>query len=81
VLTVRYSHPKAVGYQGSIEPEDSSWVVFVDNQGEPTLWRRVETTTADGKTDSFYADVEAITGELAVQTIAACSKDQGCTSK
>ena len=31
----------APNYQGMIEPEDRSWIVFIANDGEATLWRRV----------------------------------------
>ena len=36
----RYQSPN--GYQGSIEPEDRSWIVFVDDAGKATFWRRAE---------------------------------------
>lgn len=28
-------------YQGTVVPEDRSWILWVDKNGEPTLWRRV----------------------------------------
>lgn len=31
----RYDKPAATGYQGWIEPEDRSWVMFVANDGQP----------------------------------------------
>lgn len=34
----RYEHPGSVGYQGWIEPEDKSWVAFVDNDGHPQFF-------------------------------------------
>jgi len=29
----RYDKPSEVGYQGWIEPEDRSWIAFVDGEG------------------------------------------------
>lgn len=64
----RYNNPAAVGYQGSVEPDDRSWIVFIDNEGLATLWRRVESKSGavyrDGKViepekvDHSYVDVE-----------------------
>lgn len=58
----RYANPAAIGYQGAIEPEDRSWVVFVAADGEATLWRRVENVTLDDtdgtKIEHAYVDVE-----------------------
>ncbi len=61
----RYQNPN--GYQGSIEPEDRSWVVFIDDQGRATLWRRVELDPIQGEgaelgaciDNHAYVDVEA----------------------
>ena len=36
----RYSRPDRVGYQGTVEPEDNSWVLFIPNKGLPQLWAR-----------------------------------------
>lgn len=54
----RYQNP--CGYQGSIEPEDRSWLVFVDDQGQATFWRRVEVkeATADAPAEHAYCDAE-----------------------
>lgn len=58
----RYANPASFGYQGTIQPEDRSWIVFVDKDGEPTLWRRVAISSSDtpdgGKVDHAYVDVE-----------------------
>lgn len=56
----RYNESKAVGYQGSIEPEDRSWVLFVRSDGEPSLFRRVEVSAnPDGSNaEHLYVDVE-----------------------
>lgn len=50
------------GYLGSIAPEDRSWIVFVDKDGEATFWRRFQAETEDGKTVHCYADAELPTG-------------------
>jgi len=34
----RYDHPESVGYQGWIEPDDKSWIAFVDNDGKATFF-------------------------------------------
>jgi hypothetical protein len=34
----RYDHPDQVGYQGWIEPDDMSWVAFIDNDGHPVVF-------------------------------------------
>lgn len=34
----RYDHPVEVGYQGWIEPDDMSWIMFVDNDGKPIVF-------------------------------------------
>jgi hypothetical protein len=42
------------GYQGTVEPEDRSWVLFLPKDGEPELFLSVETEDADGKTVNGY---------------------------
>ncbi len=34
----RYKYPKSVGYAGWIEPEDMSWIAFIDLKGIPTFY-------------------------------------------
>jgi hypothetical protein len=34
----RYRDPQAVGFMGWIEPDDRSWVVFIDLLGRPVLF-------------------------------------------
>lgn len=34
----RYSNPKAVGWAGWIEPEDRSWIAFIDLEGRPLFF-------------------------------------------
>lgn len=49
VIVQRYANPAEVGFQGWIEPEDRKWILFVDNDGKPTLWypRNPETGAFD----------------------------------
>jgi hypothetical protein len=53
----RYKTP-GTGYQGWIEPEDKSWLVFIDDKGLATFWRCCETTNEEGKTVRGYIDAE-----------------------
>ncbi len=51
----RYSHPSKVGYAGSIEPEDRSWILFIPDDGSvPQLWQQGEVEVKDGQTMSGY---------------------------
>jgi hypothetical protein len=34
----RYDDPKAIGYQGYVEPEDRSWILYVENDGAPLFY-------------------------------------------
>ena len=34
----RYDTPADVGWQGWIEPEDKSWILFVANDGHPVAF-------------------------------------------
>jgi len=34
----RYSNPESVGWAGWIEPEDMSWIVFVDLEHNPKIY-------------------------------------------
>lgn len=34
----RYSRPKSVGWAGTIEPEDKSWIAFIDLEGRPKFY-------------------------------------------
>lgn len=34
----RYDHPAQVGYQGWIEPDDNSWIMFVAADGTPVVF-------------------------------------------
>ncbi len=34
----RYQNPQSVGWAGWIEPEDLSWIAFIDLKGAPTFF-------------------------------------------
>jgi hypothetical protein len=34
----RYSNPQAVGWAGWLEPEDRSWIAFIDLEGRPRFF-------------------------------------------
>lgn len=44
----RYASPESLGYQATIEPADRRWLVFVDKDGDATMWRRVSVTSYPG---------------------------------
>lgn len=44
----RYKQPTPGGFQGSIEPEDRSWVIFIDKDGHATFWRKGELELPEG---------------------------------
>ncbi len=55
------------GYQGSIEPEDRAWIVFIDAKGEATFWRRDSLCEADdGSPQHHYVDVELLNPQMAM---------------
>ena len=54
----RYAHPEQVGFQGWIEPENRSWIVFVDLKGQPTLYTQ---RNSDGS-------IQVPAGELILET-------------
>lgn len=49
----RYSSQQA-GYAGTVEPEDRSWILFIDLDGAAKLWVRQSVESSDGKTESEY---------------------------
>jgi hypothetical protein len=38
IKVTRYTHPKATGWAGYIEPEDGSWIAFVGLDGVPRFF-------------------------------------------
>lgn len=59
----RYEDPKAVHYQGLVEPQDRSWTLFIDGDGAPSLFVRSEVKEADGKTDHALVNVRDLPRE------------------
>lgn len=57
-IQVKRYRPELKEWQGTISPEDGSWIVFVDGDGEPYFYRRVERYEEGEKTDEVYVDVE-----------------------
>lgn len=57
-IHVKRYRPELKDWQGTISPEDGSWVVFIDADGEPFFYRRVESETSEGRVEESYVDVE-----------------------
>ena len=38
IVVGRYTYPDKVGWQGWMEPEDKSWIVFVRIDGQPVIY-------------------------------------------
>ena len=38
ITVSRYPDPEAVGWQGVIEPDDRTWIAFVDLDGHPVFF-------------------------------------------
>jgi hypothetical protein len=38
ITVTRYRDPSAVGWQGCLEPDDSSWIAFIDSDGRPVFF-------------------------------------------
>ncbi len=65
----RYKQPAPGGFQGTVEPEDRSWVIFIDKEGHATFWRRGELDVCSGPhienmgteiTREIWYDVESV---------------------
>lgn len=60
----RYLSGQGTGWQGCVEPEDRSWILFVHDNGTPVLYRRIEIVNGskvDGepsKVEHVYVDAE-----------------------
>jgi hypothetical protein len=58
----RYQNPN--GWQGSIEPDDRSWILFIQDDGSPVLMIEAETEDESGATVRGYvaaADIQQAT--------------------
>jgi hypothetical protein len=58
----RYDDPTgAIGYLGTVEPEDRAWILFIAADGTPSLWRRVQFSEPGVEpVEHAYADVEDV---------------------
>ncbi len=54
----RYEDPDRVHYQGWVEPEDRSWILFIEKDGTPQLYLETEVVDEDGKTVRGYIPAE-----------------------
>ena len=68
-------------FQGSVEPEDRSWCIFIDKNGHATFWRRGELEITDEMranpnmgeiiSHEIFYDVESVTLPSAAEALAA----------
>lgn len=65
-------------FQGSVEPEDRSWVIFIDKDGHATFWRRGELELPVGLencgeviSNEVWYDVESVMLPSAAEALAA----------
>ena len=59
----RYNKPEAVGWLGTVEPEDRSWILFVSDSDErpPCLYLRIEgPVEGDGSREHAYVPTGVI---------------------
>lgn len=45
IVVGRYQHPKECGWQGWIEPEDRTWIMFIDLDGNPKVYLNRDSKT------------------------------------
>jgi hypothetical protein len=38
IQITRYANPEQLGYSGYIEPDDASWIIFLDSDGNPDVY-------------------------------------------
>lgn len=53
-IHVKRYHGQPAGYSGTVEPEDRSWILFIELDGAAKLWVRQSVESSDGKTESEY---------------------------
>lgn len=70
-------YPQSHPYQGTVEPEDRSWIIFIDNKGHATFWRRAQLEVPPEPVDGYgqivsneiWYDVEdVVSAQAAVAT-------------
>lgn len=42
------------GYSGWVQPEDRTWILFIDDEGKPSLFVEVECQDEEGKVEHGY---------------------------
>jgi hypothetical protein len=45
ITVTRYPNPKEVGWAGYIQPQDHSWIAFIDRDGHPLFFLNRDQTT------------------------------------
>ena len=56
----RYSNPEGARHLGWIEPEDRSWLLFIDAEGHPVLMLRKDVEQTPESTESTYVNACAV---------------------
>lgn len=59
----RYKKPNGV-WDGWIEPEDGSWILFIPIEGAPQLFRRTQMKSESGHEESLYVSDKEIDESL-----------------
>ncbi len=54
----RYGPGGPAGFLGTVEPDDRSWIIYVDKQNQASFWRRRETTDEEGRVEHSYYNAE-----------------------
>lgn len=56
----RYSNPQQIGWAGYIEPEDKSWIAFIDLNGAPRFYLNRDPETGRVLPDEAAAITPAV---------------------
>ena len=57
-IRIQRFSPAVAGFDGTLEPDDRSWIVFVASDGGAVFYRRQLVELLDGSQKETYADVE-----------------------
>lgn len=58
-IHVKRYNPQNKHWAGTVAPQDDSWVMFIDTDGEPSLYRRVQLEVEPGKVEETFVNVES----------------------